>query len=298
MCQACWTRDERSWRKCSRCGDTRPRQGRDGETGEPICGRCYRRARLTGLCDQCGQTKQLARSGARGGPALCGACAERERRPKRVCGRCGRLAPIALLQAADGTRDLCFACYGREPRRVCGGCGQLAAIHVRGRDGSPDLCQRCHRPPIARCRSRPGAPLLPRRHRDAGLLVVPAAAGRGVRDCGRERPVKARSVLGPLCDGCEWRRLRAKAVCERCGRTCRPALRASSEVLCADCAGTPQRRVCTNCGAEDVTYDRGLCPACTLRGRFQTLRADASCPRGDRPPGLIPANAPRRPRIR
>lgn len=151
MCQACWKRDRRSWGVCGRCGELKPSQGRDRQTGAPICGRCYRHARPVDACENCGHTRQLARTGAKGAPKLCGACAERDRRPKRVCGRCGRLAPIAVRQAADRTRELCLACYAREPRRTCGGCGQFAAIHVRGRDGEPDLCRACHRPPTARC---------------------------------------------------------------------------------------------------------------------------------------------------
>lgn len=286
MCQTCWKRDQRSWRVCGRCGERRPAQGRDRETGKPICERCHRRARPTGLCDRCGRTAQLARTGARGGAKLCGACSERKRRPKRVCGRCGRLAAIAIRQAADGTSDLCFACYAREPRRVCGGCGQPAAIHVRGRDGEPDLCQRCYRPPTASCsvcgRQRPCY------HANTDAPICWSCAPRRVATCvlcGRERPIRARSALGPLCDGCNWRRLRAKARCERCGELRRPALYPGDEVLCGDCAGVPQTRICTSCGIEDITYDRGLCPGCSLRHRLDGLLRD-------RPPTVIERLAP------
>jgi hypothetical protein len=281
MCQACWQRDPRSWRVCSRCRELRRRHARDPDSGGPICERCYRRSRPVAECDLCGRTAQLARTGARGGPKLCGACSERQRRPKRVCGRCGRLAAIALARAADGTRDLCFACYNREPRRVCGGCGQLAPIHVRGRDGEPDLCRRCYRPPLARCsacgRERPC------HYVDTDAPVCWSCKPRRVAECalcGRERPIKARSPLGPLCDSCEWRRLRAKATCERCGQLRRPVLRPDGEVLCADCAGVPARRTCSACGAEDVTYERGLCPDCTLRRRLDALRSEG-------PPAVI-----------
>jgi len=274
MCAACWARDRRSWRVCGRCGELRPSKGRDPEGEAPICERCRRRARPTGVCDRCGRTAQLARTGARGGEKLCGACAERERRPRRRCGRCGQVKPVAVREAADGTRDLCFVCYSREPRRTCGVCGAPGAIHVRGRDGKPDVCGRCYRPPTARCsvcgRERPchyaGTPMpvcwscKPRR---VAACVL----------CGEERPVKARSPLGPLCGGCEWRRLRAKAVCERCGQLRRPALHTGTEVLCGGCAGVPQSRVCTGCGAQDVTYYRRLCPACSLKRALNDLRA-------------------------
>lgn len=198
-------RPARSWRISSRCGELRPRRGRDRETGEPICERCYRRARPGRECDLCGRAAQLAGTGARGGPRLCGACAERERRPRRVCGRCGRFGAIALLQAADGTRDLCFACYGREPRRVCGGCGQLAAIHVRGRDGNPDLWRRCYRPPIARCSV-----------------------------CGRERPCCHTDTDTPVCWSCTPRRV---AECAACGPSGRSRLAVRSD----RCALAPRR---------------------------------------------------------
>ena len=274
MCPACWARDRRSWRVCGRCGELRPSKGRDPEGDAPICDRCRRRARPSGVCDRCGRTAQLARTGARGGEKLCGACAERERRPRRRCGRCGLVKPVAVREAADGTRDLCFTCYAREPRRTCGVCGTPGAIHVRGRDGKPDVCGRCYRPPTARCsvcgRERPchyaGTPApvcwscKPRRVATCAL-------------CGEQRPVKARSPLGPLCGRCEWRRLRAKVVCERCGQLRRPALHPGTEVLCGDCAGVPQSRLCTECGADDVTYYRQLCPACSLRRALNDLRA-------------------------
>lgn len=274
MCAACWRRDPRSWRECGRCGELRPGHARIGETGQPICERCYRHTRPVGVCDRCGATAKLWRTGARGGPKLCGACRERER-PKRTCGRCGRVAAIAVCHAADGTRDLCFACYGREPRRLCGGCGELAAIQVRGRDGKPDLCQRCHRPPTARCsvcgREQPCS------YAATDAPVCWSCKPRRIDTCvlcGQDRPVKASSLLGPICGSCEWRRLRAKSICERCGQRRRPALHPGPEILCGDCAGVPQTRTCTACAIEDVTYYRGLCPGCSLRRRLEELRAE------------------------
>ena len=275
MCQACWKRDQRSWRICGRCGELRPTQGRDpADHDKAICQRCYRHARPSGTCERCGCTGRLARTGACGGPKLCGACADRAGRGSRECGRCGKVKPVAARTGADGTPDLCFACYDGTPRRVCGGCGELAAIHVRGRNGQPDLCRRCHWPPVRRCsvcgREKPCA------YADTPAPVCwsckPRRAAR-CAVCGEQRPVKARSAIGPLCQGCEWRRLRAKATCERCGQTRRPALHLGDEVLCGDCAGIPQTRVCTRCGLEDITYDRGLCPGCSLQARLERWRA-------------------------
>jgi hypothetical protein len=278
MCQACWKRDERSWRVCGRCGESRPTQGLDPtDRSKAICGRCYRHARPTGTCDDCGRRGRLARTGARNGAKLCGRCADRAHRGSRACGRCGQVKPIAVRQGADGTEDLCFGCYAKTPRRICGGCGEVAAIQQRGRDGTPDLCTRCYRPPIARCsscgREKPcsfatsATPLCwsckPRRVDRCAV-------------CGRQRPIKAASAIGPLCSGCEWRRLRAKATCESCGQHRRPALHKGSEVLCGDCAGIAQNRVCTECGSEDITYDDGRCPACVLRARLERWRTEGS----------------------
>jgi hypothetical protein len=276
MCQACWKRDERSWRVCGRCGELRPQQGRDpADRSKVICQRCYRHARPTGTCDECGRTGRLARTGARGGPKLCGACAERARRPARECGGCGKVKPIAVRRGTDGTTNLCFACYAATPRRVCGDCGQRAAIHQRGRGGAPDLYVRCYRPPVARCsvcaRDKPCS------YADSDAPICWSCKPRRVDACavcGEQRPVKARSPIGPLCDGCEWRRLRAKAVCERCGQQRRPALHHGTEVLCGDCANTPQTRVCAGCGIEDITYDRGRCPTCSLQARLEQWRTD------------------------
>jgi hypothetical protein len=274
MCQACWKRDERSWRVCGRCGELRPTQGRDpADRGKVICQRCYRHARPTGTCDDCGRTARLARTGARGGPKLCGACADRAGRGTRECGRCGEVKPIAAREGADGTQDLCFGCYDKTPRRVCGGCGELAAIQQRARDGAPDLCSRCYRPPVARCSACGREKPCTYAGTDAPICwsCKPRRVDR-CAVCGQQRPVKARSAIGPLYQGCDWRRLRAQASCERCGQTRRPALHPGDEVLCGDCAGIPQTRVCTGCGLEDVTYDRGRCPGCSLRTRLERWR--------------------------
>jgi len=276
LCQASWKRDERSWRVCGRCGELRPKQGRDPvDRSQVICQRCYRHTRPTGICEDCGRTVQLARTGARGGPKRCSACADRARRPALECGRCGQVKPIAVRQGADGTQDLCFGCYAKTPRRVCGGCGQLAAIQQRGRDGAPDLCVRCYRLPIARCsvcgRDKPcsyadtDAPLcwsckpVPRRPL-RGLRR--GAAGQGAQ---RDRPaVRQLRVAAPAHQG-DLRALRPAR---------RPALHDGSEVLCGNCAAIAQARVCTGCGIEDITYDRGRCPACSLHARLERWRTN------------------------
>lgn len=283
MCQRCWKRDRRSWTVCGTCGELRPRQGRDRDSGEPICARCYRHARPVGECESCGRVGQLARTGTRGGRRACGACAQRELRPVRVCGRCGRLAAIALMRAADGTADLCFACYARDPRGICGGCGQPAAIHARGRGGKPDLCQRCHRPPIARCsvcgRERPC------RYAQTDAPVCDACVPRRVAvcvGCGRQQPVRARGPTGPLCAGCDYRRRHVQATCERCGELRRPVKHPGREVLCAGCVPT---RTCPACGLEGIVWEGGQCPRCTLHRRLRQLRADA-------PAGVIGHLAP------
>lgn len=276
MCQACWKRDKRSWRVCGRCDERRPAQGRDpDDPSTAICQRCYGRARPAEICEQCGRTAKLARTGARGGPKLCGACADRAGRRPRECGRCGQVKPIAVREGADGIRDLCFRCYADTPRGVCGGCGQPAAIQRRGRDGAPDLCARCYRPPVARCsvceRDKPCS------YADTDAPICWSCKPRRVdrcAHCDEERPIKARSPIGPLCQRCEWRRLRAKATCQRCGQHRRPALHPGDEILCGDCAGAPQNRVCTGCGIEDITYDAGRCPACSLAARLDEWRRD------------------------
>lgn len=207
MCQACWKRDQRSWRVCGRCGELRPTQGRDSaDRSMVICQRCYRHARPAGICDDCGRTAQLARTGARGGSRLCGACADRARRPARECGRCEQVKPVATRQGADGTEDLCFACYGKTPRRVCGGCGEVAAIQRRARDGAPDLCVRCYRLPIAHCsvcgREKPCS------YAATTTPLCGACKPRRVdicAVCGEQRPIKAADAIGPLSGGCEWR---------------------------------------------------------------------------------------------
>ena len=74
------------------------------------------------------------------------------------------------------------------------------------------------------------------------------------------------------CESCYKRRLRAVAVCERCGLLRRPS--ASRPGCCERCAGEEVRHVCDDCGVEGVNHTDGRCARCTLREILRRLRAD------------------------
>jgi hypothetical protein len=102
-------------------------------------------------------------------------------------------------------------------KRVCGVCGETRRIHIRGRDGRPDMCQRCaprtavcgvcgrasrialtalgDRPAVGRCRYQ-----------------SPVAT---CSQCGHERPCNHSGTDRPVCLACAPRRLSTCGVCGR-----------------------------------------------------------------------------------
>ena len=233
---------------CSICASSARPLIRSGAVG--VCPRC-RSYQLAAACAGCGQVRRVYGRNAEGAP-MCWACAKR---PERVCGVCGELAPIAQ-RACDGRPDVCNDCY-RRPIATCERCGHrrrcnfVAAGHA--------VCDPCS----------------PRR-------AVPCA------HCGATRPPTVRWGEGPVCEPCYRAALSRRGTCSSCGQ-CRRLVSppGPAATTCCDCAGVPPLATCQDCGTEECLYDRGRCARCALAARAKTLLADAS---GAIAPALIPVH--------
>ena len=131
---------------CSACGRVRKVSART-ERGQALCNSCRLRDPATWkTCSGCGRLRRVNARTADGAP-LCPSCYEP---PPDGCTTCADVAPIAFRR--DGVA-LCAPCYGRHqrPRRPCGRCGRLKVINRRARDGEPDLCNACHWAVVALC---------------------------------------------------------------------------------------------------------------------------------------------------
>ncbi len=154
-------------RACSICGKVATVSARID--GQPIGRCCYVRPEVR--CSVCGSAKGLAGTQVR--RPVCGACAEG---PLATCARCGLDAPPSEGLAESPCCQRCRAsstltcvdcggptvvvrgdgqprCYDCQPRpeRRCGNCGQRRPIARRATGQLPDLCNACHRFPVAIC---------------------------------------------------------------------------------------------------------------------------------------------------
>lgn len=195
-------------------------------------------------CDGCGRVAAMVTS--RRGPALCARC---YRQPERCCGRCGRMAEIAL-RATEDAPDVCVNCY-RLPVATCGRCGHQRPCHFVA-EGRP-VCKACSPRAAAVC-----------------------------AHCGAERPPSARWPEGPVCDPCYDAALRRRGACDTCGHQRRlVSPPGPGATRCCDCAGLAAMHTCSDCGVEDKLYERGRCPRCALTRRASQLMAG--------PDGAVPA---------
>ena len=117
--------------------------------------------------------------------------------------------------------SLCSSCYNRSelrPRRLCGRCGRVAPICVRANGTSGDICVDCYQLPVARLRGvRPDPALRVGRCRDPDLCPLCPRATAPAAHCGAERPPAARWAEGPVCDTCYTTALRRRGTCAGCG---------------------------------------------------------------------------------
>ncbi len=131
---------------CSVCGRVRKVSTRTA-AGEALCNPCRLRDPATWeTCMGCSRLRRVNARTTDGGP-LCPSCYEP---PSDRCAICGVVAPITSRR---GGTAVCAPCYGRHqrPRRTCGRCGRLKVINRRARDGEPDLCNACHWAVVALC---------------------------------------------------------------------------------------------------------------------------------------------------
>ena len=167
---------------CLRCasGATRPCAGCQAPTvsraagGEPRCPGCYSRPRRA--CGRCGRVRVIVRLAAGDDPELCGSCWTG---PVTRCGKCGRQRPC---RGERSGQMLCGSCQPR-PKRECAYCGHRRKVTVVWRDGP--ACASCYRAAMRAKGDCPGCGqhrrLLPRRGTSAGpvrrVRGRPARAG-------------------------------------------------------------------------------------------------------------------------
>jgi len=229
-------------------------QAKGAALPDPACHGCGRRGLaltrtgVTGWCKRC-RAHQLA----------------------KACSHCGRVGVVVGRTAAGGA--LCFRCAPR-PQRTCGCCGRVGLIARRARDGEPDICNSCFRPPAAVCgvcgKDKPC------RFVAEGHPICQSCAPRRqlvCAHCGELRPASARWPEGPVCESCYRQGLRRRGNCVSCGEQRRlvdpPGPRA---IRCSTCAKhDPLGRVCVACGIEDLTYEGGCCVRCSLSRRADAL---------------------------
>ena len=200
-------------------------------------------------CDGCGRNRAIITS-SRAAMSLCGSCYNQsELRPRRLCGRCGRIAPICVRATATSS-DICVDCY-KLPDAVCAACGRTRPC--TGVAAGTPTCVGC----------------VPR-------ATAPCA------HCGAQRPPTARWAEGPVCDPCYGAALRRRGTCAGCGtdrRLVSPP--GPGATRCCDCAGLAPMHTCTMCGREDKLYERGRCDRCALARRTTELMSG--------PDGVVPA---------
>ena len=192
-----------------------------------------------------------------------------------ACASCGKVRPRAGSNAAG--HDICEVCCRRHDprrRRICGRCGKTAPVAVRGQDGRPDICVNCYQMPAATCsicgRHR-------QCHfaadRPAGLHVVltagggrpaPAAARTARRQPAGPRGRSATRATPPRCATGAG----AHPAASSAGWSPRPA-RPPTPARTAP--GIPVTHACTDCGTEDKLYEKGRCARCSLRRRAREL---------------------------
>jgi hypothetical protein len=144
------------------------------------------------------------------------------------------------MRGRDGRPDMCQRCA--PSTAVCGVCGQVTRIAVSATADRPAVGRCCYKPPVATC-SR----------------------------CGKRRPCNHASTDSPVCLACADRR---SGECGLCGRVARIARRASSDFpQTGICCYRLPLAVCADCGRERPCYwaktGQPVCPQCTAVRRAQ-----------------------------
>lgn len=134
LCNPCRLRDPATWETCTGCSRLRRVNARTTD-GSPLCPSCYEPP-----CDRCAICGVVAPiTSRRSGTAVCAPCYARHQRPRRTCGRCGRLKVINR-RATDGEPDLCNACHWAVVA-LCTRCGKTSP--GRGASVGKHVCLRC-----------------------------------------------------------------------------------------------------------------------------------------------------------
>ena len=237
ICYSCYRTDTEVIEECGRCGRRRMPVIRLDD-GTPFCERCW--TPPVHRCDLCGHDAPATINGPN--EVVCEDCYRRHRQPRRRCGHCGRVRPVAK-RAAGGAPDLCDAC-NLGPEMVCSVCGRIRPSRRHGPDRAW-YCHSCKPPTVDECSV-----------------------------CGRTKPVKARWPIGPLCPTCHAKILDAPAECADCGEhRILVACKATGDRICGPCDGVDLDPRCATCGRPGRHYAPGRCAHCVLGERLPELLA-------------------------
>ena len=249
ICYSCYRGDPDVVEQCGRCGHMRMPVTRLDD-GTPLCLRCW--TPPVHRCDLCGRDGPASINTS--DEAVCQDCYRMRRQPRRPCGHCGRIRPVAK-RGANGNPDLCAAC-NLGPDMICSVCGRTKPSRRHG----PDRAWYCH-------------------------SCKPRTIDQCSR-CSRAKPVKARWPLGPLCQTCHAKILDTPAACTDCGEL--RILVARNEIgatVCGPCVGVDLDPRCAACHRPGRQYAPGQCAHCVLDQQLQELLAG---PDGQISPQLQP----------
>lgn len=291
LCSRCRNSDPATWRPCGRCGQVAQtiafedgvavgsccyvapqlrctvcgiRKGaREWRTRRPVCTVCAEVDRTS--CETCGLDAPTPQNGA---PAACARCRTGAQSPCSACG-------LLTLGRSQQGEARCADCYER-PVGPCGRCERIRPVVRLAVDGDPDLCGVCWKGPVMVCEScGRTAPCRGERKGEMRCTRCRPVTPQPCAHCGEARKPMAHWHEGPVCAGCYYLALAAKADCPSCGDHRRlrryPGF---DEAVCADCAGQPATHVCERCGIEDCLYERGVCPRCVAHRRLEALLGD------------------------
>ena len=281
LCQMCGVRA--SLKTCARCGRDNARiLARRAEGG--ICLSCYRvDAEVIEACGRCGDVRMPVARLDDGAP-LCERCWTP---PARRCDFCGRDAPASINRLGEVICEDCYRLH-RQPRRPCGNCGRVRPVAKRGADGEPDLCHACNLGPEMVC-SVCDRTKRCRRHGPDKAWYCHTCKPHTIAECntcGRTKPVQARWPIGPLCRTCHVKNLDAPAACADCGEhRILVARNTTGERTCGPCAGVDLDPRCATCHRPGRHYSPGRCAHCVLADQLREL---LSGPDGEISPQLQP----------
>lgn len=188
-------------------------------THELLCQWCQRRARPQQICGVCGEERSDVYRNKLTGQPTCGRCYKRHNQPRVPCSQCQHQRIVAAYDPAG--HPICSPCLRHGPNtRKCGICGQKRMVTAHAADGSP-ICSLCykmfgHQITCVRCTLvKPMAKKI-----GPGQYLCRTCAEQDKKGicplCGHERTLANRLDGQLVCRMCKW--AAQTGDCRKCGR--------------------------------------------------------------------------------